>query len=177
ETVVLSGKMSYHANITAAHNLVGNIMPLVWERRPNVKVVIAGSAPTAEVRALGARHAQRVRVTGYVPTVRDYLQAATLAVAPMPYGAGIQNKVLEALACGTPVVASPQAVAALQPPPGEALRLAESPTDAAAAILELLDDAALRARLGAGGHEYVAQHYNWYAVTVGLESIYDGLVS
>ncbi|PWH19831.1 MAG: glycosyl transferase family 1, partial [Ardenticatenia bacterium] len=114
ETLVLSGKMSYHANITAVFYLVEEIMPRVWARRPGVRVQVVGAWPPRSVRRLAERFPGRVEVTGWVPDLRPYLQRARLAVAPLRYGAGIQNKVLEALACGTPVVATPQACSALQ---------------------------------------------------------------
>ncbi len=176
-TVVLSGKMSYHANVTAAHLLVGRIMPKVWAKCPTVRVQLVGSTPTADVRALADRYAPLVTVTGHVPDVRPYLQSATLAVAPMVYGAGIQNKVLEALACATPVVASPQAIAALPNPIRQALLVADDDEGSATAILSLLGDPGLQASLGARGRAYVSEHFDWLAVTAELESIYDGLLA
>jgi glycosyltransferase involved in cell wall biosynthesis len=87
-----------------------------------------------------------VQVTGVVDDLRPYLQSATLAVAPIRYGTGIQNKVLEAMACATPVVASHQAVSALQVAPGEDLIVADQPREFARAILELLNDPERRLR-------------------------------
>jgi glycosyltransferase involved in cell wall biosynthesis len=176
-TVVLSGKMSYHANVSAAHQLVESIMPHIWAKHPNVKVNIVGSAPTPDVRALAQRYGPLVSVTGHVPDVRPYLQAATVAAAPMAYGAGIQNKVLEAMACGTPVVASPTAVAALPEPFSDALLVAADAQSSAAAILSILEDSALQARLGDRGRSYVCEHFDWWTVTGELETIYDGLLS
>ena len=147
-TIVLSGKMSYHPNVTAAHDLVERIMPRVWAVYPTASVQLVGSAPTPDVRALADRFAPLVTVTGHVPDMRPYLQAATLAVAPMAYGAGIQNKVLEAMACGTPVVASPQAVAALPEPVSQALLMANDDPSSAAAILSLLQNPARQTELG-----------------------------
>ncbi|MCC7359793.1 MAG: glycosyltransferase [Anaerolineales bacterium] len=175
-TVVLTGKMSYHANVTAAHVLLAEIMPRVWAERPDVRVNIIGSSPTPDIRALAERFAPRVTVSGYVADLRPYLQTATLAVAPVAYGAGIQNKVLEAMACEAPVVASPQAVAALAVRPEEQVLVAEGPAAGAAAIVRLIGDPALRARLGAAGRRYVAQHHDWNQVARQLQAIYHELV-
>jgi glycosyltransferase involved in cell wall biosynthesis len=171
-TVVLSGKMSYHANVTAALTLVDEIMPQVWRERPEVQVVIAGSAPTPSVRQLAVRHAPRVRVTGYVPDLRPHLQAAAAAAAPIPYGAGIQNKVLEAMACGVPVVASPQASSALQAKPGTELWVAGEPAEFARALLRLLADPALRRALGAAGRQYTVAQHRWDRIVEDLEGVY-----
>lgn len=173
-TVVMSGKMSYHANVTAAHYLVEEIMPLVWVQRPDVQVWLVGKDPPRSVQALvdGPGVAGRVRVTGMVPDVRDFLQYTTLAVAPILYGAGIQNKVLEAMACGAPVVASPQAVSALDVTPGHELLVAQDKTSFAQAIRMLLDDPAQRRRLGEAGRAFVECRHSWSASVARLEAVY-----
>jgi glycosyltransferase involved in cell wall biosynthesis len=93
-TVVVSGIMSYHANITMSLHLVQNIMPHVWAKKSDVKLWIVGKDPAREIQAL-SQH-PNVTVTGTVADIRPHLQRATAAVAPVTYGAGIQNKVLEA---------------------------------------------------------------------------------
>jgi glycosyltransferase involved in cell wall biosynthesis len=174
--VVLTGKMSYHANVTAALNLVEKIMPHVWRERPDVQVVIAGSAPTPAVRRLAAQHAPRVSITGYVADLRPYLQSAAVAAAPIPYGAGIQNKVLEAMACGVPVVASPQASSAIQAEIGTELWVAGEPAEFASALLRLLADPGLRRQLGEAGRQYALAHHRWERLAGDLEGVYDGVI-
>ena len=169
-TLVFSGKMSYHANVAAALFLAREIMPLVWARRPDVRLVLAGSAPPAAVRALSAD--RRVTVTGYVPDLRPYLADATIAVAPLRYGVGIQNKVLEALATGTPTIAARQAARALAIADGREMLLAQTAPEYAAAILRLLDDPTARAALGAAGRRYVEQHHDWNRIVGRLEEVY-----
>lgn len=172
-TVVFSGKMSYHANATAALYVANQVMPLVWARRPDARLVIAGSRPTSAVRQLAANHGGRIEVTGYVPDLRTPLQQASVAVAPLLYGAGIQNKVLEAMACGTPVVASPLAVSALSHlQDGMDGLVADTPQAYAEQILRLLSDDALRERMGAAGRRYVEAHHHWDAIAAQLETIY-----
>ncbi len=183
-TVVFSGKMSYHANITAAMHLANDIMPRVWAQRPDVQLYLVGKDPPPEIRALAGSGEQsaiqnpksKIVVTGTVPDIRPYLRSATVAVAPILYGAGVQNKVLEAMACGTPVVASRTAVSALDVVNGEHLSVAEGPEPFSEAILRLLDDAALRARLGIAGRRYVEQHHDWDAVVGKLEAVYEDVL-
>lgn len=173
-TLVLSGKMSYHANVTMAVHLVRDIMPLVWQQRPEVCVWIAGKDPAPEVTAL-AEGEPRVTVTGTVPDVRPYLQRATLAVAPITYGAGIQNKVLEAMACGTAVVASPPAIAALAAVPGRDLQVGRDNGEMAGQIVTLLADPMRLASVAGDGLAYVRANHRWTAIAAKMEGIYVSL--
>ncbi len=171
-TLVFSGKMSYHANVTAATYLLSQVMPLLWRERPDVRVQIAGKDPPSSLYRQSAECGGRVTITGTVPDVLPYLQQATIAVAPMSYGAGIQNKVLEAMACATPVVATPQAVAALDARDGEDLLVADGAPAFARRVLSLLDDADLRNRIGRSGRRYVTACHDWNTITAELEAIY-----
>lgn len=171
-TIVLSGKMSYHANVSAALHLVNDIMPRVWAVNPAARVLLAGKDPSQQVRQLARQHPGRVEVTGAVPDIRPHLRQATLAVAPVLYSAGIQNKVLEAMACGTPVIATPQAVSALAVRPGRDLLVADDAANFAAEILTLLASPASQAQIGQAGRAYVERQHSWRAVASQLETVY-----
>jgi glycosyltransferase involved in cell wall biosynthesis len=158
-TLILTGKMSYHANEAAALDLGRTIMPLIWRERRDVRCLIVGRDPTPAVRALAAD--SRISVTGAVAWIPPFLNRATLAVVPLRYGVGIQNKVLEAMATATPVVATPQATQALGARPGEEIMLATTPEAFAATAIDLLDSPARRASLGAAGRAYVERHHDW----------------
>lgn len=172
DALVFSGKMSYHANVTAALYLVNEIMPLVWAQRPQVKLTIVGKDPTAEVQALAKHHPDRVLVTGGVPHMRDYLRRATLAVVPVVYGAGIQNKVIEAMACGAPVITSTKTLSALQPGYESALWATGDAHSFAEKILQLLADPEQRECLGRAGRRYVETHHDWNVIVDRLAEIY-----
>ena len=171
-TVVFSGKMSYHANVTAALYVVEQVMPLVWEKRPDAKLVIAGSNPPARLQHLAEAMPGRVVVTGRVPDLRPYLTQATVAVAPLLYGAGVQNKVLEAMACGTPVVTTPRAVMGLRPEGLPFCAIADTSQAFAGAVVQMIEDAALRQRCGIGGRQYVETYHDWSNIARDLASIY-----
>ena len=171
-TLVFSGKMSYHANESAVMHLVDDIMPLIWAVRPEVRLVIVGKDPTVHVRQLAAHHAPRVEVTGFVPDIRPYLRRATIAVCPTVYGAGIQNKILEAMACGTPVVASRHAIFALEARSGTHLLAADDANAFAQEVLALLADPVRLSQIALAGRSYVEQHHSWNAVARQLEAIY-----
>jgi sugar transferase (PEP-CTERM/EpsH1 system associated) len=185
-TLVVTGKMSYHANITMVLHLVNDIMPTVWQQRPDVQVWVVGKDPAAEIRRLDPEWAPnrsldsllsattRVVVTGTVDDIRPFLQQATIAVAPVAYGAGIQNKVLEAMACSAAVVASTQAISAVDVVPGRDVVVAEKPDEFASAVLMLLAQPEQRQELAKAGRAYVMGNHAWEAVTSELESIYRG---
>lgn len=170
ETLVFSGKMSYHANIAAASHLTQEVMPLIWAKRPGVKLEIVGNNPPQAICALAQD--DRVCVTGFVPDLRPYLARATVSVSPMQYSVGIQNKVLEAMAMGTPVVASSQACSALKALDGTHLLVADDPASFAERVLRLLDDNALRREMAINGRNYVEKRHDWGAIASDLENIY-----
>lgn len=169
-TIVFSGKMGYHANEAAALFLVQDIMPLVWQQRPEVQVTIVGSSPPASIMALA--NDPRIQVTGYVQDLRPYLASASLAACPLRYGVGIQNKVLEAMAMATPVVAARQVAHALQAADGRDILLASQPEDYASAIVQLLADHEQAAQIGQSGRRYVEQFHSWDKAAERLEQIY-----
>lgn len=169
-TLVVSGKMSYHANISMTLYLVNEIMPLVWEKRPEVKLWIVGKDPAREIVKLAEN--RLINVTGTVLDLRQYLQSATIAVAPIVYGAGIQNKVLEAMACATPVVTSPQALLALDAVAERDLERADTPIEYAEKILQLLASTDRQQRIGSAGRAYVESHHQWRSITMNLVTLY-----
>lgn len=173
-TLVVSGKMSYHANVTMVLYLFEEIMPLVWARHPEARLVVVGKDPVKEIVALDEH--PNVTVTGTVKDLPPYLQRATIAVAPIAYGAGIQNKVLEAMACGTPVVTSRQAVTALQAEVGRDLWVADGPEEFANRIIMLLENPMLRKQLGDAGRCYVEAHHHWGNVAERLDNLYNKVI-
>lgn len=170
ETLVFTGKMSFHANIAGVLTLVKEILPRIWEQRPGVRLIIAGSNPPAAVRHLAQD--PRILVTGYVPDLRPYLARAQVAVSPLPYAVGIQNKILEAMASGTPVVASPSAAAGLEALPGRDLLLAHDPAAFAIAVLRVLDDRALWRKLAENGLAYITRYHDWEHALAQLNAVY-----
>ena len=177
DTLVFSGKLSYHANESAVRYLLGEIMPRIWSSRPGVRLALVGKDPSSDLRRLAAAWPDRVTITGTVPDVRPYLRRAAVAVAPLVYGVGCQNKVLEAMACGTPVVSTPRAVGALAAGSGRDVIVADGAAPFAEAVLGLLADDALRADVGPAGRAYVETHHQWGRIAARLESIYAELAA
>ncbi len=174
-TLVVSGKMSYHANVSMAIHLYERIMPQIWAKRPEAKLWIVGKDPTQEIKDMASH--PNVTVTGMVSDMRPYLQHATVATAPLTYGAGMQFKVIENMACGTPVVATPLAVSALTGAVHDQdVLVAQEPDEFAEKVLRLLDDPHLRQSVGESGRNYVEQHYSWDRIVANLEEVYHGVI-
>lgn len=169
--LVVSGKMSYHANVAMVLALVEEILPRIWQDRPDVTLTVVGKDPPERIRSLAKD--PRITITGYVADIRPYLQQAAAAVAPLAYGAGIQNKVLEAMACGTPVITTARAAGALTAQPGRDFVLADGPEAFAQAVLDLLNSPERQESLRLCGRAYVESHHAWDRMAALLEAHYD----
>ena len=170
-TVIFTGKMSYHANISAVMYFAEDILPRVWAQDPKVRFQIVGKAPPEAIRKLEAD--SRIQVTGYVDSLRPFLSRATVAVCPVPYAVGVQNKVLEAMAMETPVVCTPAAFAGLEAEEEKDIMVADTPDAFAEQILRICSDPALATRLGAAGRQYVTRHHSWEASAQRLVEAYE----
>jgi glycosyltransferase involved in cell wall biosynthesis len=175
ETLVFSGKMSYHANVSMVMHLHNEIMPRLWEKRPRVRLVVVGKDPPASIRKLA--DSSRVIVTGTVDDIRPYLWKAVGAVVPLVYGAGVQNKILEAMATGTPVITNSKVLTSLAVTPGRELLVADNADEFAQCALNLIGDPALQKSIGEAGLRYVRRHHNWRESARKLVEIYGGLTA
>lgn len=170
-TLVFSGKMSYHANISMVKYLVAEIMPRIWVKYPSVRLMIVGKDPTSEVRTFGVD--SRISVTGTVNDIRPFLWEATVAVIPLVYGAGIQNKVLEAMACGTPVVTTSKVLSSLRVTAGKELLVADGATQFSQCVIRLLDNQKFQFEIGSNGASYVRSHHSWMNMAKQLVTHYN----
>lgn len=169
--VVFTGHMSNPNNETAAKYLVQDIAPLIWQRMPQTQVQIVGSEPSAAVRALAS---ERVTVTGRVEDMRPYLWNAGVVLLSMRSGTGIKNKLLEAWAASSPVVATPLACQGVPVVDGENLLLGNTPQELAEATCGLLADPARRQTLADKGRETVVRELTWDAAARRLRQGLDG---
>lgn len=170
DTLVFSGKMSYHANISMVMYLYNEIMPRLWEKHPTVHLIVVGKDPPAEIRKLA--DSSRVSVTGTVDDIRPFLWKAAAAVVPLVYGAGIQNKILEAMATGTPVITNGKVLASLSVTPGKELLIADTAEEFAEWAIKLMENPSLRATVSQAGLEYVKKHHNWRESSRRMVDIY-----
>jgi len=171
ETLIFSGKMSYHANISMVMYLVSEIMPRIWKKRPTTRLYIVGKDPSGNIKELEKN--SLIKVTGTVDDIRPFLWRATVSVVPLLYGAGIQNKILEAMATRTPVVTTSRALSALQAQAGKELLIGDNPDDFSAAILRLIENSDLQYEIGQAGEAYTKKHHSWESMATELANIYN----
>jgi sugar transferase (PEP-CTERM/EpsH1 system associated) len=167
--LVFTGAMDYWPNIDGVTWFVKEVFPLICLEVPNTEFFIVGSYPAPEVIKL--QETEGVSVTGFVDDVRDYLASADVCVIPLRIARGIQNKVLEAMAMGKPIVCSPEALEGIDAVPGKDLLTAKSGAAFAREVVRLLGDAALQRQIAKGGRECVEEKYSWEKSLGQLEDI------
>jgi glycosyltransferase involved in cell wall biosynthesis len=166
--------MRYRPNIDAVVHFVHEVLPLIHSRRPDVTFTIVGWGIPDEIRSILG---PRVIATDRVPDVRPYLAGASVVVAPVRIGGGTRLKVLEALAMAKPMVSTSLACEGLDVVPGRDLLVAEHPQEFADAVLRLLDDGALRERLGEAGRNLMESSYGWDSSAARLEQFHERVLA
>ena len=166
--ILFTGAMNYEPNSDAAIWFARKIMPLIAREAPQAQFIIAGHSPGAGVRALESEPSNcacggsgRIRVTGFVEDLRSLVGAAAVFVSPLRFGAGVKTKLLEAMAMGKAIVATPLSADGIAARDGQEMLFASTPEDFARCVLRLLNDAPLRARLGAAARQSVLAHHTW----------------
>ena len=171
DTIVFVGRMDYYPNQQSMFDFCANVLPRLRAQRPTVKLQIVGAAPSPAVWRLG--ELPGVTVTGSVADVRPYVTRAALTVAPLRIARGTQNKILEAMAMGVPVVCSHVAARGVDAVSGTHLLATGTPEETCAAILGILEHPRERARLADAARARVLSHHAWANSMKRLDAIID----
>jgi polysaccharide biosynthesis protein PslH len=159
EKLVFTGDMGYFANIDGVIYFCREILPLIRRSVPGVEFYIAGRNPSKEVIQLG--ETEGVFVTGFVEDIRVHLKSASAAVVPLRIAQGVQNKILEAMASGLPVISTSKALSGLDARDGREILVADTPDTFASTVVRLLEDSALRKEIGTAARRHVQDHHSW----------------
>lgn len=166
--LLFTGNMSYPPNVDCAKFLAKQVLPIVHNRYPNVELMLSGANPHQQVKDLRSQH---VHVSGWIDDIREAYASATIFVAPMRIGTGLQNKLLEAMSMELPCITSTLANNALAAKVGEEILIANDASEVAKAIFDLIEHPELRAKLSIAGREFVVNQYTWESSGTKLSKI------
>jgi sugar transferase (PEP-CTERM/EpsH1 system associated) len=161
------GNLNYPPNIFAAEYLVNEVMPLL---PPSIKLIIAGANPSKKIMALQSTN---IAVSSWVEDIRSIYNSATIFVAPMFIGTGLQNKLLEAMAMKLPCITTSLANNALKAEPNKEILIANTAKECATSILSLLENKTLQNIISQAGFEFIKHNYSWQAQNELLNNIFD----
>jgi polysaccharide biosynthesis protein PslH len=151
--------MDYYANVDGVLWFSKEIFPKIKEEVPDAEFYIVGSNPTEAVKALSNNDG--IRVTGYVPDTREYLKKGTVAVVPLRIARGIQNKILEAMAMGLPVVTTSQALEGICAEEQRDVIVEDEPVAFSRAVVKMLRTPSLRVELKTNARKCIEENYSW----------------
>ncbi len=163
------GRMDYFPNQQCMIEFCDRTFPLIRKKLPDAKLYIVGAEPSARIKSL--EEIEGVTVTGSVPDVRPYIMRTAAMVAPLNIARGTQNKILEAMAMGVPVVSSTLAAGGIDALPNEHFLIADTPDTYAHQLLSLMESPELRDRFAQAGRERVLSHHNWQDSMTKMESL------
>jgi glycosyltransferase involved in cell wall biosynthesis len=162
DRMVFNGSLTYAANLEAVRWFVAETLPLIRAARPEARLVVTGR--TEGVDLAGVADQPGVELSGYLEDVRPAVAGSWLAVAPLLSGGGTRLKILEAMALGTPVAATPKGAEGLAARPGEEILIADKPGALAALCVRLLESPALRQAMAEKGRRLVEGRYGWEGI-------------
>jgi glycosyltransferase involved in cell wall biosynthesis len=171
--LVLAGKLDVLQSRVLAESLAREVMPLVRRQVPDAVCTIVGKNPPPAITRLACEY---VRVIGEVPHMSPYLTSAAVFAHPLRVGAGIQNKVLEAMASGAPVVTTSEGISGIRAIDGEHAFVTRSTEEFANRSVALLRDASLRFRMATAAHALIERDHTWPAVLAQLQEVLDDVV-
>lgn len=167
--VLFVGNMGYQPNIEASRFLIKEIMPVVWRKRPLVKVMLAGANPSQEVVSLSGPN---VQVTGWVDDIRSCYSISKIFVAPMVSGTGLQNKILEAMSMRLATITTSLCAKSFIEGHEKVLMVKDQINDIASMIIDLLDSPERLTKIGEDSRRYVMENYNLDTVGEKLEHLF-----
>ena len=168
--LLFMGNMSYFPNEDAALFLIKEVMPILSKQLPNVKLYIVGNLPSKKLQKYHSRH---IVVTGFVPDMYPFIAKSRIAVAPLRYGTGMQNKVLDAMAAGIPQIVSRRAAEGFHNLSGEEFIISEcEKREFSQHIIDIWNDLQLQEQLIENGKNYVFSNYSWGKSVEILEELF-----
>lgn len=170
-TVTFFGSMDYHPNEDAAIRFADDVFPRIRREFADATFEIVGKNPSRAVQRLGDRDG--IRVTGFVESIRDYVERATVIVLPIRVGTGVRMKALHAMAMGKPIVSTPLGVQGIRIEDGRHAVVADADAAFVRSVTDLLADPDRRERYGREAREFATANHDWSTILPQLEAYYE----
>ncbi len=174
--IIFTGNMGYFPNEMAVLYFVENIFPLIQRKHQNAKFWIVGDGASNKIKRLEKSN-NLIRVSGFVDSMADYINCAAVSVCPMKAGSGMQFKILEALACGVPVVTTSIGKGDINLEEEDGLFVADEPEKFADKVLEVLMNEDLQKNIAQKVPEVIKDKYSWESSNLIIEKIYSELIN
>ena len=174
DTIIFCGSLSIDTNVDAVLHFHDHILPLIWAERPGARYVVVGKTPPRRIQRL-ARD-PRILVTGSVDDVRPFLWRASVGIDPIRMAAGMQNKLIEGMSAGLPMVISPEANEGIHAPEGTGVLIGRSAKEFADHVLRLMNDPVEARAVADRGTSYVRAQWSWEYHFQHLEAHFQRLV-
>jgi sugar transferase (PEP-CTERM/EpsH1 system associated) len=168
--LIFTGNMGYYSNIKSIEFFMERIYPDLIKYLPNVKIFFVGTNPSREI--LKYKSKPNITITGRVESIVPFLNQSKVFIAPMNSGAGIQNKILEAMACGLPVISTKYGNAGIQAIPNVEIIIKDDPKEFVNGLVELLTNKELAEKIGKSGYDLTRKAFSWQLQINRIESVY-----
>lgn len=168
QSLLFTGKFDVWANELMVNRIVDEILPIIKKKIPNIKLVLAGANPSKSIMKL---EGDDVEIYSNVPEIVSYLQKAAVYVHPHYGGSGIQNKLLEAMSTGCPVVTTNTGNQGIYGTDGENIMIADSSEEIAKKVIQLLNDENLSKKISVNARDHIVKTHSWEAIYEQCDSI------
>ena len=173
KNIVTLGTLHYPPNADGIRWFLNDVFPLIRKNNPEVSLTVIGKNPPQDFLDLAAREEETIRVTGYVESLVPYLEASALMVVPVRAGGGMRVRILEAFAYAMPVVTTTVGLEGINAVPGQDVLVADSETDFANQVIQLLENSTLQGKLSTNGRNLAESKYDWQVVLSAMKPIFD----
>jgi len=170
--ILTLGTLHYPPNADGIRWFLHEVLPLIHQQMPNVRVTVVGKNPPPDFIQLAAQKPDWIEVTGYVPDLTPYLERAALMIVPVRAGGGMRVRILEAFARGMPVVTTTVGLEGIHAKPNQDILVADTPKGFAGAVVRLLEDEQLQSQLAANGRHLAETKYDWRVVLKRMDDVY-----
>jgi len=171
DTIIFTGNMGYFPNQDAVKWFIDNCLKLIIKKIPDIRFVVVGKNPPQFLRQLN--DGKNIFIKGFVESIQDEMQNATIAVAPMQSGSGMQIKILESMAAGLPVVATSLGIGDIGAKNGDSILIADAADEFSSKCLSLLINTKQRTDVGNSALNYVKKNHSWEGIQKQYINLYE----